>query len=177
MHLTKSITEPELIQRCKNGGLKYQEMLYKHFYGYAMGIALRYSNGRDNAMEVTNDAFIKVFASINKYDPDKPFKAWLRRIVVNSAIDRQRREQRYKADDLTEAEHIGSLPHVIEQLNANDILKLMATLPQLHRTVFNLYEIDGYSHDEIAAMLDIATSSSRVYLTRAKEKLRELLSK
>jgi len=178
MHITAGITEQELIQRCRNGDLKHLEMLYKHFYGYAMGIALRYSNNRDDALEVTNDAFIKAFGALKSYDADKPFKAWLRRIVVNTAIDKQRREQKHQSEDLAKAEYLASVGNsIIEQLNANDILKLLAGLPKTHRTVFNLYEIDGYSHDEIAVMLNIPTSSSRVYLTRAKEKLREMIVK
>ncbi|WP_448697978.1 RNA polymerase sigma factor [Mucilaginibacter sp. AW1-3] len=177
MHLPKGITEQELIQRCKNGDLKHLEMLYKHFYGYAMGIALRYSNNRDDALEVANDAFIKAFGALKNYDTDKSFKAWLRRIIVNTAIDKQRREQKHQSEEIDKAGYVASTPNIIEQLNANDILKLLAVLPVMHRTVFNLYEIDGYSHDEIATMLNIPASSSRVYLTRAKEKMRELLSK
>ncbi len=177
MHIPAGITEQELIQQCKNGDLKHLEMLYKHFYGYAMGIALRYSNNRDDALEVANDAFIKAFGGLKNFEGDKPFKAWLRRIVVNTAIDKQRREQKHKSEDLEKAEYIASPANIIEQLNANDILRLLAGLPRIHRTVFNLYEIDGYSHDEIGVILNIPTSSSRVYLTRAKEKLRELLGK
>jgi len=177
MHLPAGITEQELIQRCRNGDLKHLEMLYKHFYGYAMGIALRYSNNRDDALEVANDAFIKAFGALQSYDTDKPFKAWLRRIVVNTAIDKQRREQKHRSEDLEKAQYIASPTNIIEQLNANDILRLLAGLPRIHRTVFNLYEIDGYSHDEIGVILNIPTSSSRVYLTRAKEKLRELVGK
>jgi RNA polymerase sigma factor (sigma-70 family) len=177
MHLPAGITEQQLIQQCKNGDLKHLEMLYKHFYGYAMGIALRYSNNRDDALEVVNDAFIKVFGALKSYDAGKPFKAWLRRIVVNAAIDKQRREQKHQTEDLEKAGYMAGPANIIEQLNANDILKLLAGLPNMHRTIFNLYEIDGYSHDEIAVMLNIPTSSSRVYLTRAKDKLRELLGK
>ncbi len=73
MHQPRSIAEEEIISQCKTGSLKYQELLYKHFYGYAMGISLRYSFNRDDAMEVVNDAFIKVFNAINNYDSDKPF--------------------------------------------------------------------------------------------------------
>lgn len=177
MHLPAGITEQELIQQCKNGDLKHLEMLYKHFYGYAMGIALRYSNNRDDALEVANDAFIKVFDALKSYDSDKPFKAWLRRILVNTAIDKQRREQKHQNEDIERAAYLTSPTNIIEQLNANDILKLLAGLPPMHRTVFNLFEIDGYSHDEIAAMLNIPTSSSRVYLTRAKDKLRQIIGK
>jgi RNA polymerase sigma-70 factor (ECF subfamily) len=178
MRLPPGITEDELVRQCKNGDLKQLEMLYKHFYGYAMGIALRYCNNRDDAMEVANDGFIKLFHSFSSYDGDKPFKAWLRRIIVNAAIDKNRREKKHLwHDDLDAAENIGQSHTVIAQLNAADILKLMDKLPHIHRMVFNLYEIDGYSHDEIAGMLAIPASSSRVYLTRAKEKLRVMINK
>ena len=176
MQLPPGITEQGLIQQCKNGDLKHLEMLYKHFYGYAMGVGLRYSNNRDDALEVVNDAFIKAFGDIKNYHADKPFKAWLRRIIVNTAIDRYRKERKYLVNiDLDDAMHIGYQAMVLQQLNANDILKLLDQLPGAHRMVFNLYEIDGYDHNEIAAMMGITASSSRVYLGRAKEKLRMLL--
>lgn len=178
MLLPPGITEDELIRQCKNGDLKPLEMLYKHFYGYAMGIGLRYCTNRDDALEVVNDGFIKLFKTINSYDADKPFKAWLRRIIVNTAIDKNRREKKHMwAEDIEMAENISQGVTIIEQLNARDILNLMDKLPQLQRTVFNMYEVDGYSHDEIAAILTISASSSRVYLSRGKEKLRELINK
>src|ERR1700739_547935 len=95
MHPSPRIAEDELIGQCKAGSLKHQELLYKQFYGYAMGISLRYCLNRDDAMEVVNDAFIKVFNAIKKYNNDKPFKAWLRTIVVNTAIDRRRKDIKY----------------------------------------------------------------------------------
>jgi RNA polymerase sigma factor (sigma-70 family) len=176
MQLPPGITEQGLIQQCINGDLKHLEMLYKYFYGYAMGVGLRYSNNRDDALEVVNDAFIKAFGDIKNYQADKPFKAWLRRIIVNTAIDKHRKERKHLANvDLDDAIHIGHQATVLQQLNANDILKLMDQLPGAHRMVFNLYEIDGYDHNEIAAIMSITASSSRVYLGRAKEKLRMLL--
>jgi RNA polymerase sigma factor (sigma-70 family) len=176
MQLPSGITEQGLIQQCKNGDLKHLEMLYKHFYGYAMGVGLRYSNNRDDALEVVNDAFIKAFGDIKNYQTDKPFKAWLRRIVVNTAIDKHRKERKHLMNvDLDDAVHIGHQATILQQLNVNDILKLMDQLPGAHRMVFNLYEIDGYDHNEIAAMMGVTASSSRVYLARAKEKLRMLL--
>jgi RNA polymerase sigma factor (sigma-70 family) len=175
MHQPRSIAEEEIISQCKTGSLKYQELLYKHFYGYAMGISLRYSFNRDDAMEVVNDAFIKVFNAINNYDSDKPFKAWLRTILVNTAIDRRRKDIKFQLNvDLENAmPAIGA--SAIETLNVQDILKMMKELPAIQMAIFNLYEIDGYSHDEIADLLAIPASSSRVYLSRAKEKLRTVL--
>ncbi len=96
MHQPRSIAEEEIISQCKTGSLKYQEALYKRFYSYAMGISLRYSLNRDDALEVVNDGFIKVFNAIGTYNSDKPFKAWLRTIVVNTAIDRRRKELKFQ---------------------------------------------------------------------------------
>jgi RNA polymerase sigma factor (sigma-70 family) len=179
MYLRPGVAEEDIISHCKTGSLKHQEMLYKLFYGYAMGISLRYSFSKDDALEVVNDAFIKAFKAISSYTNDKPFKPWLRSIVVHTAIDRRRKEMKFQLNtDLDNAEILsnGTAP-AIESLNAQDILKLMKALPAIHITVFNLYEIDGYNHDEIAGMLAIPASSSRVYLSRAKEKLRNIINK
>jgi RNA polymerase sigma factor (sigma-70 family) len=170
------IAEQELIAQCKTGNLKYQEMLYTQFYGFAMGVGLRYSLNRDDALEAVNDAFIKVFKSIKDYDPAKPFKAWMSTVVINTAIDRRRKELKHQLNtDLDSAMTVQHAVSTMDNLDAQDILNLLNQLPAIHATIFNLYEIDGYNHDEISQMLGIATSSSRVYLTRAKEKLRKLL--
>lgn len=170
------IAEEELIAQCKKGSLKYQEMLYTQFYGFAMGVGLRYSINRDDALEAVNDAFIKIFKNINEYNPAKPFKAWLATVVINTAIDRRRKELKHQLNtDLDDAMMVQHSVSTMDNLDAQDILKLLGQLPAIHATIFNMYEIDGYNHDEISQMLGIATSSSRVYLTRAKEKLRKLL--
>src|ERR1700744_4864737 len=169
--------EETLISHCKTGSLKHQEMLYKRFYGYAMGIGLRYCFNRDDAMEAVNDAFIKVFKSIGSFSGEKPFKPWLRSVVINTAIDRRRKDMKLQLHtDLEQASQIMQHQSVIDKLNAEDIIKLMQQIPPVQATIFNLYEIDGYSHEEIGTMLGLSTSSSRVYLTRAKDKLRTLLT-
>ena len=176
MRPSHRIAEDELIRQCKTGSLKYQELLYKHFYGYAMGISLRYCLNRDDAMEAVNDAFIKVFNSMKSYDTGKPFKAWLRAIVVNTAIDRRRKDLKLLLNtDLEHAEELTVHINAMDSLNAQDIIGMMQTLPPIQLTIFNLYEIDGYNHDEISDMLSIPASSSRVYLSRAKEKLRKII--
>lgn len=177
MHLLKGVTEDEIVSKCKTGSLRYQELLYKQFYGYAMGVSVRYSINQDDALEVVNDAFIKVFNNISSYNTDKPFRAWLRTIVVNTAIDRRRKELKHQANTgLDTAYGVGSNANAIENLNAQDILKLMKQLPQIQLAIFNMYEIDGYNHDEIGKILNLPASSSRVYLSRAKEKLRQLIT-
>jgi len=177
MHTAATITEQELISQCKKGSLKYQEQLYKKFYSFATGIAVRYSLYKDDTMEVVNDAFIKVFNSIKNYDENKSFKAWLRTIVVNTAIDRRRKDLKFQLNvELDAAIPVGHSSGVVESLSARDILNLMQTLPVIQLTIFNLYEVDGYNHDEIGEMLSIPASSSRVYLSRAKEKLRKMIT-
>lgn len=170
------VSEEELIQKCKQGNLRHQETLYMHFYSYAMGVGLRYLNDRDDALEVVNDSFIKVFKSIGSFKNEQNFKPWLRKIVVNTALDRRRKDLKHRNQlDLEDAEYVSFAPQAIAHLNSQDILKLLDTLPYVQRTVFNMYEIDGYNHEEIGELLQISASSSRVNLSRAKEKLREAL--
>ena len=178
MQNPRRITDEDIISQCKTGSLSYQELFYKHFYGYAMSIGLRYSLNRDDALEVVNDAFIKVFNSLGNFNSDKPFKAWFRTIIINTALDRRRKDSKFKLNtELENAHAVAATISAIENLNAQDILKLMNELPGMHNAVFNLHEIDGYNHDEIASLLSIPTSSSRVYLSRAKEKLRMLIKR
>lgn len=173
---TPVISEEELIQKCKQGDLKHQERLYKHFYSYAMGIGLRYLDDRDDVLEVINDSFIKVFKSIENFKNDQNFKPWLRKIIVNTALDRRRKDLKHQNQiDLEYAASVSFAPQAINDLNAQDIFKLLDSLPYMQRTVFNMYEIDGYNHEEIGDLLQISASSSRVNLSRAKEKLREAL--
>jgi len=177
MHNRAGIDEDELISQCRKGSLKHQELLYKQFYGFAMGVSLRYCFNRDDAMEVVNDTFIKVFNAIKRYESGKSFKAWLRTIVIHTAIDRRRKDLKHQLNiELDNAVHLSSSSQTADRLNAQDILKMMEALPALQRTIFNLYEVDGYSHEEIAEMLSIPVSSSRVYLSRAKEKMRKALT-
>jgi RNA polymerase sigma factor (sigma-70 family) len=177
MHHTSGIAEDEIISQCKKGSLKGQELLYRRFYGYAMGIGLRYCINRDDALEAVNDGFIKIFNTIHSYDSSRPFKAWLRVIMVNTAIDRRRKELKFQLHtDIDDAITVSSGSNAIDKLNADDILRLLKNLPPVQLTIFNLFEIDGYSHEEIAQLLNIPASSSRVYLSRAKEKLRNILT-
>ena len=165
----------EIIQGCLRKKEKSQEMLYKRFFGYALKVALIYNRDRENAIEVVNDSFMKVFDKIKSYDTNMPFKSWLGRIVVNTSIDRFRKENRNIVEGEDEMFLVPvELPNIVAELNAKDIMALLNHLPDVHRLVFNLYEIEGYGHNEISAMLRIPESSSRVYLTRAKKRLREL---
>lgn len=173
MQKTLIISEQEHIERCKAGDVRSQEWLYRSFYNYTMGLGMRYLNNRDDALEVVNDSFIKVFKAIQFFNNSQPFRAWLRRIIINTAIDHKRKNLKHSnQSDIDEAIHIGKPAEAIDNLSVKDILLLMQGLPEVQKMIFNMHEIDGYSHDEISSILDISVSSSRVYLSRAKEKLR-----
>jgi len=175
----------ELLKGCLRNKDKAREMIYKSFYGYLMGVVLRYLNDRNDAEEVVNDSFVKIFKHMASFtfpeSPDelqKAFKGWTARISSRTAIDFLRtKKTKIYVDDIEENQHPVTGVNVISQLHVQDILNLLNGLPETQKVIFNLYEIEGYSHDEISKMLNISGSSSRVYLTRAKNKLRELYSK
>ncbi|HET8828986.1 MAG TPA: RNA polymerase sigma factor [Pelobium sp.] len=169
-------SEQELIDRCRKDDAKAQEMLYKRFYAYAMAICVRYCINRDDALEAVNDAFIKLFKTIKTFEHSRLIKPWFRQIVVNSAIDNRRKNLKYaNVLDIEDTEEPFNNANIISKINADEILSLLKDLPEMHRVVFNLYEIDGYTHEEISDILEMPSSSSRVYLSRAKEKLRKLV--
>jgi len=165
----------EIIQGCLQKKEKSQEMLYKRFFGYALRVALIHNRNRDNALEIVNDSFAKVFSQIRRYDTSMPFKSWLSKIVINTSIDKFRKNNWSNNISLQEAFLVpDNSPGIVAQITANDILRLLNRLPDNQRLVFSLYEIEGYSHNEISFLLRIPENSSRVYLARAKKRLREL---
>ncbi len=176
---TKTYLE-NILTECKNGNVLHQELLYKHFYGYALSICRLYTYSNDDAVSILNDSFLKVFSSIKKkgYNNNIPFKNWLRRILINTAIDNYRKNvKHYYHLEIENEEDIYTDNSVIDDLTIKDILKLLDQLPEMHRIVFNLYEIQGFNHKEISEKLTIGESTSRVFLTRAKKKLRILIGK
>ncbi|GGK49804.1 RNA polymerase ECF-type sigma factor [Lutibacter litoralis] len=139
-----------------------------------------YTYSNDDAVSILNDSFLKVFSSIKKkgFNNNIPFKNWLRRILINTAIDNYRKNvKHYYHLEVENEEHIYADSDVIDDLAFKDILKLLDQLPEMHRIVFNLHEIQGFNHKEISEKLKIAESTSRVFLTRAKKKLRILIDK
>lgn len=141
-----------------------------------MAICRRYALNNDDAAEVLNDGFLKVFTHIDKYDPAKPFKPWIARIITNTAIDHYRTNLKFSDhDDVNDHEDIGHAATIYEQLAYKDLLILVQKLSPAYRTVFNLYAIDGYSHEEIAGLLKISTGTSKSNLFKARQQLREKL--
>ena len=168
-----NFSESEIIQGCKRKKEKFQEMLYRMYYGYAMSISLRYASSADDAVEITNDSFLKVFDNIGSFNEQFDFKPWLRKILVNLSIDYYRKRMRMTIMDARQfIQEEEFEPEAVQNLNAEDIIRLLNELPETYRITFNLYEMEGFSHEEIAAKLGVSTSTSRSNLTRAKQLLR-----
>jgi len=174
-------TLPELLEGCLRNDRKCQELLYKQFYGYAMGVCMRYVPNRDEALEVVNDGFLKIFQKVQMYDADKPFKAWLKRVMINTALDFYRQNVKFQNhDDISTIENTTTASEsysAYSQLEYEELIGLIQKLTPSYRAVFNLYVIDGYSHEEIAQKLGISEGTSKSNLARARENLRIMLLK
>lgn len=164
------------IQGCIRNERESQKALYKHFYSFAMGICLRYASNRLDAAGILNDAFFKAFKNISKYESTKAFMPWLGRIITNTAIDYYRANLKF-ADhvDVNDYENVAHETSVYDKLAYNDLLALVQNLSPAYRTVFNLYAIDGYTHEEIGDILKISIGTSKSNLFKARQKLQEML--
>lgn len=169
--------ERELIAACMRRDRDAQRVLYEEFYGIMMGVCLRYANNQDDALDILHEGFIKVFRNIAKYQPGTSLSAWIRRIMVNTAIDYYRKSIRRRTEDLEQAYSVHSGdPDAVSQCTEKEILAAVQELSPAYRAVFNLYVIEGYSHKEIADRLNITESTSRSNLVKARTKLKETLT-
>ena len=171
------MTDQDLIKECIDNNPKAQKELYDRFASKMMGVSYRYANSQEEAKDILQDAFIKVFGRIGSFKKEGSLEGWIRRIVVNTALDSIRKRKKDKQNvSLTEAEHLASnKDYIIENLSAEDLLQMLKTIPIGYRTVFNLYAIEGYSHKEIADSLGITENTSKSQYSRAKAFLRNLL--
>lgn len=159
--------------------------IYKKYYGYVMAVVIRYVKFEMEAEEIANECFVKVFRKLNSFEQhneddilEKTFKSWMARIAVNTSIDMLRAKKQMQFIDDDDGVEIGKLSvPMVTAMETNDILKLLNGLPPIQKTIFNMYEIEGYSHEEIGQILEIPEGTSRTYLARAKQKLRALYLK
>jgi RNA polymerase sigma-70 factor (ECF subfamily) len=148
---------------------------YEHFFGYAMKICLRYSKNEDEAMEILNDGFLKIFKNLKNLKDEQALKGWLSKTMVNTAIDYYRAGTKYKdipMEEIREKE-TPTVEDTLHKLSAEAILSLVMELPYPHKVIFNLFVVEGYSHREIGEQLGLGESTSRSYLARANQMLRE----
>lgn len=169
-----------ILKGCQNNTEHQKEALYKGFYGYVKGVVVRYVADYQVAEELVNDSFIKIFSNISSFkalnetaDLSTSFRAWIAKITSRTAIDFLRKKRVDFSNDEMAAYKIPD-QDMLHSTEAKDILKLLNELPQTQKAIFNLYEIEGFSHQEIAGILAIPENVSRSYLSRAKSKLKAL---
>ena len=166
----------KLLRECQKGGRKSQELLYTQYYGYAMGVSLRYSNDRNEAIEIVNLGFFKVLTQLSKYDRNLSFKGWLRRIMINTAIDYYRRNTRHQHFvDVSYAKYESVNFDALDQISEKEIMAAIQQLPPSYKMVFNLYVIEGFKHEEIAEKVGIRVGTSKSHLAVARNKLQKIL--
>ena len=171
------LSEQELIRGCLNNDRKAQEQLYRRFADDMFVVCLAYESDLDEAKDILQNGFIKVFRSLDQYDNLGSLKGWIRRIMVNTAIDHYRRKK--KKDDFVDIEIIVDESQGYDvtesKENVKEILTLVERLPDRARLIFNLFALEGYSHKEIATQLNIAEGTSKSMYSRAKMLLQQWL--
>jgi RNA polymerase sigma-70 factor (ECF subfamily) len=168
--------ERDFIDACIAKERWAQKQLYEENYTLLMGVCLRYSSNREDAHDILHEGFIKILNHIHKYQPGTSLIAWMRRIIVNTAIDYYRMQSRRRTEDLETAYSVQTNdPDALSKLTVQEIISCIQQLSPAYRSVFNLYVVDGFSHREIAEMLNITESTSRSNLVKARSKLRDLL--
>jgi len=174
-------TTKKIVKACLRGDKKSQKKLYETFYSKMLVVCMRYANDVDEAKDILHDGFIKVFTQLKNFGHKGSLEGWIRKIVVNTAIDsvRKKKDILFQRDDeygferdISDSEDIAAEKYM--KMKAELVMKLIQKLTPMYRTVFNMYVIDNHTHKEIAEMLNISEGTSKSNLAKAKNKLREL---
>lgn len=170
---------PHIIEGCRRHERKYQKKLYHLFYQHTLVVAMRYVPSLEDAREIVNDVFLKIFSQIELYHPELPFKPWLTKITVFTAIDFYRKHIKNQphTDDLDVAIGVGVSSDIIALISAQELCDLVQQLPPSYRAAINLYAIDGFNHQEISLLLGISVGTSKSNLFKARAKLKYLIQK
>ncbi|MEM7039938.1 MAG: RNA polymerase sigma factor [Bacteroidota bacterium] len=166
--------EQRLIRGCVRGKPQFQEALYNKYYRKMFGVCMRYTQNRDVAEDVLQDGFIKVFKNIGSFKGKGSLEGWVRRIMVNTALEHHRKQAKmYPVVDLDQAMDEDAGHDIVAKMSSDEILELIQALPPGFRTIFNLYAIEGFTHREIAEKLGISEGTSKSQLARARAALQE----
>lgn len=173
------MTEEVILQGCLNNEASAQRELYQTYSPKMLAVCYRYAHNREDAEDMLQEGFIKVFTQLHTFEKRGSFEGWIRRIVVHTCINTLKRNKKFSESvDLIHANSIqvkeDSVPALVQ---VKQIVECIRSLPIGYRTVLNLFAIEGYSHREIAQLLDIEESTSRSQFTRAKNMLEDLLIK
>ena len=170
-----NIEDLELAKQCARGDEKARKELYTRYAGSLYALCIRYVGDRELARDLMHDSIIKVFDTIGKYKPTGTLKSWVSRVTVNMVIDHMRRTKRFETVSLDSQQEKIPEPakEEIMKIPKAELMRMVAELPHAKRVVFNLYCVEGYSHKDIAQMLDIKEKTSSSLLFKAREQLAE----
>ena len=173
----KILDDQDLIKGCLKEDRNSQAELYKKYSNKMYAVCLRYCNTREEAEDVLQDAFVKIFDRISSFRGDGSLEGWIRRIMVNTALkSRDKRRMKFESGDIEHVAEPSFNAQVISEINKKDLMKVIRELPEGYKHVFNLYAVEGYSHKEIGEMFDITESTSRSQYSRARKMLIEKLN-
>lgn len=168
-----------LVIECVNGNVRAQRMLFDKFARKMLGVCMRYAKSNEQAEDVLQDGFVKVFTKLKDFKHDGSLEGWIRRIMVNTSLDQIRKNAKMLGD--TNIDDVGykieNNAFVFENLMADDLMKMVQAMPEGYKIVFNMFAIEGYSHGEIAETLGISENTSKSQYSRARAYLRERLEK
>ena len=170
------IKEQQLINKAKRGDKRASQQLYEQYERYWFRICLRYGKNRNEAQDILQEGLIAVFRGLKTFNTTKGnFKSWSSKVVVNAALQYLKKHQKQRVfSDLTEAQtNVDFSANILDRLAAKELIALIQQLPLGYRLVFNMYVLEGYSHQEIAQQLNISVGTSKSQLSKAKRTLRE----
>ncbi len=173
------MTEELMIQGCLDGEAAAQEAFYNRFSPRMLGVCYRFARNREDAEDMLQEGFIKIFSQINQFRGQGVLEGWVRKIIVHTCINTLKKNKKFtESVDIIHAHSVylneNNIPSLLQ---AKQVVESIRLLPLGYKTVLNLYAIEGYSHKEIASILDIGESTSRSQYTRAKAMLEEILIK
>jgi RNA polymerase sigma factor (sigma-70 family) len=172
------LSEQELVNACIKGDGRAQKLLYEQYSRTMFGICLRYSNTYDEAKDILQDGFVKVFTKMGQFGFQGSFEGWMKRIFVNTALEYYRSNKNHMYhEDVNMAYDQPYHDHTIDKISQKEILDILQSLAPGYRNVLNLYIIEGYSHAEIAEMLQINEGTSKSQLSRARVILQQAIIK
>jgi RNA polymerase sigma factor (sigma-70 family) len=171
-------SDTDLIKGCIEGNRQMQELLYRKFSSKMYGVCLRYSGNAEDANDLLQEGFIKIFKNLSKFRSEGSFEGWIRRIFVNTSIEHFRKKVKlYNVTEVQENTIEDIDFSILDTLAEKDIIMLINGLSPGYKAVFNMHVIEGYSHKEIAEMLGINEGTSKSQLARAKGVLKKSLEK
>lgn len=171
--------EQSLIAGCIKGNQIAQKTLFESFSPKFFALCLRYMKSTDDAEDVLQEGMVKIFTKLPEYSGTGSFEGWMRRIIVNTCLDQIRKNQKLKFDVSIDKEEykLSMNAHILENMSANELIEEIKKMPPGYRVVFNMFAIEGYSHQEIAEKLGVKESTSKSQYLRARAYLKERISK